>query len=144
MNKLSEEEIINAIKPIVNARKTHKDNELYSLQLNAYQLDVIEALLDLYNQEKEKNKELTLITNQYDSFPKYNKKQSIIIASPDYFQNGTFVKKFISKDKIKEKIKENKKMTNVIPTENNYTYKELMKYGIDILQELLEEEKENG
>lgn len=58
---MSEEEmIINAIKPIVNARKTHKDNHLYSLQLNAYQLDRIADLLDLYNKEKEKNKELFL------------------------------------------------------------------------------------
>ena len=47
-----EERIISSIKPIVNARKTHKDNNLYSLQLTAYQLDMIQGLLDLYNKEK--------------------------------------------------------------------------------------------
>ena len=47
-----EESIIYSIKPIINARKTHIDNQLYSLRLNAYQLDCIEGLLDLYNKQK--------------------------------------------------------------------------------------------
>lgn len=47
-----DERILNAITPIVNARKTHKDDNLYSLQLNSYQLDMLQALLDLYNKEK--------------------------------------------------------------------------------------------
>lgn len=67
-----DERILNAITPIVNARKTHKDDNLYSLQLNSYQLDMLQGLLDLYekeklnsfslsdklNKEKEKNKKI--------------------------------------------------------------------------------------
>lgn len=66
MSNLSEEEIINSVQPIVNARKTHKDNYLYSLQLNAYQLDAIQGLLDLYKQEKRKNKELEEYKYMYE------------------------------------------------------------------------------
>jgi hypothetical protein len=53
-----DERILNAITPIVNARKTHKDDNLYSLQLNSYQLDMLQGLLDLYTKEKEKNKKI--------------------------------------------------------------------------------------
>jgi len=53
-----DERILNAITPIVNARKTHKDDNLYSLQLNSYQLDMLQGLLDLYIAEKEKNKKI--------------------------------------------------------------------------------------
>ena len=62
---MSEEDkrILDAITLIVNARKTHKDDNLYSLQLNAYQLDMIQGLLDLYNKEKEKNKKLEEYAN---------------------------------------------------------------------------------
>jgi hypothetical protein len=65
-----DERILNAITPIVNARKTHKDDNLYSLQLNSYQLDMLQGLLDLYKTEKEKNKELENRLNQM-----YNKQQ---------------------------------------------------------------------
>lgn len=80
-----EERIISSIKPIVNARKTHKDNNLYSLQLNTYQLDMIQSLLDLYNKEREKNKKIFI---QYEK--RVNELEREIAINS------------ISKDKIRE------------------------------------------
>ena len=85
MNK--DEEVLNAIKPIMNARKTHKDNHLYSLQLNAYQLDAIQGLLDLYNKEKEKNKK---IENYCRGDLAFERRLIRINQEPDMFNQGRF------------------------------------------------------
>ena len=97
MSELSEEQIINSINPIVNARKTHKDDNLYSLQLNAYQLDIIQGLLDLYQKEKEKNKELNKLKG-FEMLDIFNmgKESSRQRIKHDW----------VEKDKIREKLKE--------------------------------------
>ena len=91
--------------------------------------NAIQTVLNLIEKQSKEIEELKTITNQYDSFPMYNKKQSIIIASPDYFHNGTFIKKYISKDKIKAKIEE---------LENEYTGCTTNVFSV--LQSLLEKE----
>ena len=65
--------------------------------------EAIRGLLDLYQQEKEKNKELEDITRAYNGMkgimPEGN---PIVIADKEYFDSGRFVERYISKDKIME------------------------------------------
>lgn len=110
-----EERIISSIKPIVNARKTHKDNNLYSLQLNAYQLDMIQGLLDLYNKEKEKNKKC----EYYE------------MVADELYKNS------ISKDKIKNKIEDLE--DNMILFTNDKEKFNRYKYARDVLEKILGE-----
>lgn len=86
---------------------------------NQVAIDIVLKLLEKRQKEIENLKK---ITQTYDSFPKYNMKDNIILASPDYFQNGTFVKKFIPKEAIREKLYECKVfvpeyMCEMVPTE---------------------------
>lgn len=46
---------------------------------------------------------------------------------------------YISKDKIKNEIKELESVKNVVPKDNNYTYKDLMMFGIEELEKMMEE-----
>lgn len=123
-----EEKILSTIMPIVNARKTHKDDYLYSLQLNAFQLDMLQGLLDLYNKEKEKNKEL-----YKDNQKQWEERCKLAIE----LDNNT-----ISKDKIKEKIEE---LEQDIEKQEKETLGRCITigqaYAIKVLKELLEEGK---
>ncbi len=115
-------------------------DKLKELQNDSFEWTGGEDLIDFIKKLKKENEELKKITTSYDAFPKYNKKNSIIIASPDFFQNGTFVKKFISKDKIRELFKElyiieESKYAKIKTTDNDKLYK----FAKDI-QKLLEEE----
>jgi hypothetical protein len=93
---MTEKEIIKQIKNDLNV------GEFYGITE-----DSIKGLLDLYNKQKEEIKELKAITKMYDSYigEKMPVNSNIIIADREYFMNGTFVNKFINKDKIREKIK---------------------------------------
>lgn len=102
---MSEEEIIK----ILNSYTT----DLYHSYKGDVILKAIKGLLDLYNKEKEKNKEL---------IKKYMEAESI-----------KFWNNYISKDKIKEKIKEWDKGIAWANADDHY-------YAIKILQDLLEEE----
>ena len=62
-------------------------------------------VLNLIEKQQKEIENLKKITQTYDSFPKYNMKDNILLASPDYFQNGTFVKKFIPKEAIRESLR---------------------------------------
>lgn len=67
----------------------------------------IKILLNLIEKQQEEIKELKLITNTYNSYEgKDMDHTKIIIADSNYFINGTFVNKFISKDKIRKIIAE--------------------------------------
>ena len=79
----------------------------------------MKGLLDLYQQEKEKNKEL---------LKEYNKK-----LNADW-------EDAISKDKIREKIESIDNALEVCEEEINYRLKTEEKAKIDVLKELLEEE----
>ena len=69
--------------------------------------NIIKTLLNLIEKQQEEIKELKLITNTYNSYEgKDMDHTKIIIADSNYFINGTFVNKFISKDKIRKIIEE--------------------------------------
>ena len=56
--------------------------------------------------------------------------------------NEEFIERnFISKDKIREKIKQLEIVKNAPVKDNSYTYKECIEYGIEELKELSEENK---
>ena len=68
---------------------------------------IVELLNETEQQQKE-IKELKKITKAYNSYIGGNMpiSSTIIIADSEYFMNGTFVNNYISKDKIKENLKE--------------------------------------
>lgn len=74
----------------------------------AYDFQYVQGLLDLYEKEKEKNK---ILTDEY--------------MIQKHLINADFLKDYISKDKIREKMKEVKYLSTA---------------GYEILQELLKEE----
>lgn len=99
-------------------------------------------LRDKLNEKQEEIKELKLITNGYDSYLGENMGgYKIIIADSKYFMNGTFVNKFISKDKIKEILelayKDNYEMVKL--PNNNFMCVSDCEDLLDYLKELLEE-----
>ena len=88
---MTEKEIIKQIKNDMNVGEFYDKTE-----------DAIKGLLDLYNKQKEEIEELKTITNSYNSYNVDNMNgHNIIIADSEYFANGTFVEKYISKDKIR-------------------------------------------
>lgn len=117
MNKLSEEEIIKILKDTISLFNndthcfTHSDNE---------RVEAIKGLLDLYNKEKEKNKKLNNLI--------YTKLKLNII------ENGICQIDYISKDKIKEKIKYYEELIKT-----NSEDEEILRHIIQALNELLEE-----
>ena len=128
---MNEEQIINSVKPIVNARKTHKDNHLYSLQLNAYQLDAIQGLLDLYNEEKQKREiaeenDKVLSLDLGDALKELGLPEDTIIADELVLEINN---RYISKDKIRELIKKE-------AYTDTYNFKTIK---VSKLEELLEE-----
>ena len=86
---MSEEEIMDNIKDFLQLEEIHSNNNAIKSFLSIYQ-EALQGLLDLYNKEKEKNKKL--IDGQIETLEK--------ILAPKLLE------KFISKDKIKEKIEE--------------------------------------
>lgn len=96
------------VKHILDTIKESK-NLIYS---NCHYLELDykdqQALNDYINELKKEIEELKGITKTYDSYigEKMPLNSKIIIADREYFMNGTFVNKFISKDKIRDKMKE--------------------------------------
>ena len=83
MSNLSEEEIIKELESEV------EQADYLNTTYVAYDKEYIRKIIDLYNKEKEKNKEL--IEGQVETIEK--------IIQPE------LLKKYISKDKIREKLK---------------------------------------
>ena len=102
---------------------------------------------DLYNKEKEKNKELTDITQTYNAMVSSDDPDDYIVcfASAKYFNNGYYKNNFVSKDKIKQKIEEYKNMTlfevmENLPLESSIEGLSCARRGIVyVLKQLLEE-----
>lgn len=118
MSEKEVEHILDAIK--------ESENLIYS-NCNYLELDYKEQLaLNVYiNDLKKEIEELKLITNGYDSYLGENMGgYKMIIADSKYFLNGTFVEKYVSKDKIREIIE-------------NSSYPD---FAIQKIKELLEEE----
>ena len=113
---MSEEEIIDRVMMIDQWKVS---GDIYTQN----ELNAIGELLDLYNKEKEKNK---LLKSYSTNLPE--NVEMILLTKNDFEKNIST--DYISKDKIREKIKEYKKYDNSINYENE----------ISVLQELLEEE----
>lgn len=91
-----------------------EDGEIYQLAENEFDnYCAIEEIIDTQQKEiEEKDKqieELKEITEDYDSFPN-DKEKTIVMASQSYFENGTFVEKFIPKEIIKELLNKEKEI----------------------------------
>lgn len=133
---LSEEEIIGMIKPISNCFKTYEDNYLMSKNLTYMQLKAVNGLLDLYNKQKDKIKELEM----KHSLELIGKEEEIKANMSEIIEHY-----YISKDKIREIIE---KRINRLEAErdDNLDYSSDYDYEIVLLgeieQELLGEEKQ--
>lgn len=93
----------------------------------------LSILLNLVNKQQKENKELKQITLLYNSYEVPSEERKIVIADSEYFINGFFKEHFISKDKIRAKIKEYDKWIE----KGEYTESlEAQRYA---LKELLEE-----
>lgn len=90
MNKMTEEEIIDILENVIIFKNT--SDKFTDLDLNA-----IQGLLDLYNKQKEKLKAYEI------------KKENVAFVMRQYGKTNNIIKEYISKDKIREKIKELKK-----------------------------------
>lgn len=129
---MSEEEIIESVKYHI------------LLEYNGFcNIDKVslQGLLDLYQKEKEKNKELEkkykeknkLLKTYKGNLPK--NVELICLCKDDFERNIST--DYISKDKIREQIKG---LKNIIEFRKP-TYEDCLKYTIDILEDLLEENK---
>lgn len=109
-----EKETIEDCKELVQELKQHKDKDFIGrlYYKNKPVEDILSVLLNLIEKQqkeikdlKEKNEILTNITYLYNSY-EVNNENKIIVADKEYFDSGLFVKRYISKDKVKEKIKD--------------------------------------
>ena len=131
--KETEEYIRSLEKKVDNLEKIEQEHQKEIEELETENKEIIDysykndSLLDLYNKEKEKNKEL--IEGQVETLDK--------ILKPE------LLKIYISKDKIKEKIEEYKKEADYRTIDNPkgriHFHKEPCDYQIEVLQELLQE-----
>lgn len=111
---MSEEEIIEDAKEFIKINILYSNKiTLLEIQLKYYQ-KIMQGLLDLYEQEKEKNKELKAI----------NKMQEYRITVIDE-------RELVSKDKIKGKIK--------LLEEMNWNNEIDKHFAVDLLEELLKD-----
>ena len=106
-------EIINNLKKyfqnnIDNGYSKFVYNDDFADEKNIDILNALDYFLENNTKQQEEIEQLKKITNSYDSFigNMPNKDTTIIIADKEYFDNGYFIEKYISKDKIIEKIKE--------------------------------------
>jgi len=134
-DKMSEEEII---KVLEDRLENSNQYVLYHSWVGTECFEAIQGLLDLYNKEKEKNKELEEFGEHIKIFREKNLSSEIdyVIALKSNFM-GYLKTDYVSKDKIRETIKELEGQE--IWYIQNKGLDEL--YGrIDMLKELLEEE----
>lgn len=131
MNKMSEDEAIIFLKNIVKQNgdlDTHTTVPFYKKEAKA-----IETILDLYQQEKEKNEELSTIKEGIRVLQNSGlmDEQYIVIANWN-LKNTSYkhlLDDYISKDKIRAKIKELEEKSDYWNCDE-----------IEVLKELLEEE----
>ena len=97
---MSEEEIIQGIDDI----KHHFFKDIKE----QYYIEYINGLSDLYNKEKEKNKELTDLVEAIEEFKRLKRPVMDLVHEMQKFED-----EFISKDKIKEIIKQLEKEQEV-------------------------------
>ena len=95
-------------------------------------------LVEILEEQQKEIKELEDITRAYDGMQGIMPEgHPIIIADKEYFDSGRFTEKYISKDKIREKIKE---LESIGKYKLDHKDLYLEQESIDLLKELLEGE----
>lgn len=125
---MNEKEALKGLKNLIQIFKlcSETNGELKDIHImnpKAYK-EAIETILDLYNEEKEKNKKLEAENFSLNEMKKYNKKH------------------YISKDKIREKYLEMEQEYSRKVYDNNYDRTEVKKeemYKRQVYEQLLEE-----
>lgn len=140
---MSEEEII---EELVNELK---QADYLKTTYVAYDKEYIRKILELYQAEKEKNKDIKAIVRNDNPPPIIHFASSGLEYELIYIEKGKTAKDFISKDKIREKIEElEKEYEKIIKTKplndpyslDDYDYSKYSTEGnIYLLKELLEE-----
>lgn len=141
---MSEKEIIKTLEEIIQknqqvVKEAYKNKDINTMQLVAdidNEAIAIQGLLDLYNKEKEKNKNLELCLKAEE---KYSEGLNRDIKSLLNIEPNT---NFISKDKIKQcigKLLEHKENINEKFDKAFYNLTDIIEFEIKVLQELLEE-----
>jgi len=97
MSNLSEEEVIEKIKHLIKSSNDRTDLLSY---LDKKTKESLQGLLDLYQQEKEKNKELELDLEEMTKSNEHKK---------EHWVHKAVLNSYINKDKIKIFIEENTK-----------------------------------
>lgn len=118
MSNLSEEEIIKNIKEMIQ----WSDHNTYKMAL--------QGLLDLYKQEKEKNKELQYKLELKKIDNKYNQEE----------RDEETIPKYKIREKIKELEKKAKQELKGVKGQDRYFIKQIYHSKRSFLKELLEEE----
>lgn len=120
---MNEEEIIGTFEHWIEYEKANKDKINKADEL----IEIQQGLLDLYQQEKEKNKELTDFIEAIEELKQAKKPITDLVYEMNKFED-----EFISKDKIRAKIKE---LENELKYEN---FRDGNLIQINVLKELLE------
>jgi len=98
--------------------------------------DIILNLIENQQKEikdlKEKNEILTNITYLYNSY-EVNNENKIIVADKEYFDSGLFVKRYISKEEIKEKLEYQYMLWNTPNRQKEYSQE-----VVDVLEDMLD------
>lgn len=98
-------------------------------------------LVEIIEKLQKEIEELKDITKAYDGMQGIMPEgHPIIIADKEYFDSGRFTEKYISKDKIREKIMELENKMEKYKKENKENSYFMANYDKSILQELLGEE----
>ena len=129
-------EKINAFGKFLNTFVT--DNEKVILDME--DIKAIDIVLNLIDKQQKEIEELKTITREYEAY-KVGKSDRIVIASKEYFINGffkDFLNGYVSKDKLKAKIKELKAIGKYTI---DHTDAYLEQESIDLLEELIGEKE---
>ena len=100
---MSEEEMLDIIDRIIR----YKSLMYFGYNTSQIGYEALEKIVKQYKEQQKEIKELEDITRAYDGMQEIMPEgHPIIIADKEYFDSGRFTEKYISKDKIREKIKE--------------------------------------
>lgn len=132
---MSEEEkqAIDELKKLKDYKKTYYGGNWSKVEvcMDNEIKQTIDTILKLIEKQQKEIEELKEITKMYDSVC-INTNNKVVIADKEYFDSGIFIKKYVSKNKIREKQNkykkkieklENKKIWNEpVDTINNNRY----------------------
>ena len=132
---MSEEE-----KEAIETLKTIKKYKFITFYYSEKAIKSINIVLNLISKQQKEIEELKTITREYEAY-KVGKSDRIVIASKEYFINGffkDFLNGYVSKDKLKAKIKELKAIGKYTI---DHTDAYLEQESIDLLEELIGEKE---